>query len=456
MTHPRRCLALLGLTVALVLGPPLASAAPRVPPRVEIKEWKLANGLRVLFSRRSRVPGVSVQVWYHAGSKDESRSQRGIAHLFEHMMFKGSDRVPPEEHARILDGLGGSTNAFTTQDLTAYHDTLPRQYLELAMSLEAERMRHLHLTEHTIRSEREVVKEEKRMRIDNSPVGRALEAIYDMAYTKHPYAWTPAGDIAALDKVTTGACRGFYDTYYTPRNATLVVVGDVEEKEVRGAAERTLGGIPGGADPPRVAVVEPVQTAPREHRGSWPSQLKVVLGAYHIPEAAHADIAPLRVASAVLSDGQSSRLHQTLVRKGKLALNAGGFVLELEQPGLLMVYAVGLPTHDLGKMQRTLLEEVEKIAASGVRPEELTKAKNQLATQSLSALRTLEGLAMQIGMSAIVRGDPRAFLEEPERIDRVTAEDVRRVASTYLVRKNLSLITFGETAVPASKSGGSR
>jgi zinc protease len=423
--------------------------------RIELKEWRLGNGLRVIYSPHRRVPAVTVQVWYHVGSKDEASRVRGLAHLFEHMMFKGSLHVPPEQHARLVQALGGENNAFTTEDLTAYHNTLPRQYLQFALRLEAERMRSLHLTPKTIRSEREVVKEEKRMRLENNPIARALEAIRALAYTVHPYSWTPAGDIPQLNRVTLEQCRSFYNTYYTPQNATLVVVGDVDEAEVRQEVQRSFGAIAAGMPPARITAVEPPQTALREQRPSWPSQLKVVLGAYHIPEAKHDDIPALKVLSAILSAGRTSRLNQALVRKGKLAVAAASFVQVQENPGLLMIYGVGLPSHDAAKIRETLLSEVERLASAPVAARELVKVRNQLATSHLAHLDTLNGLADRIGTSVTIYGDPRAFLGDVARLDRVSAADVRRVARTYLRRTNLSLVTLDTSATPpAAQRGG--
>jgi zinc protease len=434
------------LVALLIVGAMLgASGASRAagrgrPPTIAITDFTLANGLRVLFAPMRQVPGVTVQVWYRVGSKDEGRTVRGIAHLFEHMMFKGSSRVPPEEHARMIAAVGGDDNAFTTQDFTVYHDTLPRRYLDFALELEAERMRNLKLTQHTIKSEREVVKEEKRLRLENSPIGRALEAIHALAYARHPYAWTPAGDIPDLNRVTVPMCRSFYDTYYVPGNAVLIVVGDSTEAEVRAAVEKRFGAIPRGKEPPRVQVREPPQRELRERKADWASQLRVVLGAYHVPPAASPDLPALRVASALLSAGASSRLHQALVRKEKLAVAAGGFVQSQEHPGLMLVYAVGLPSHDLARMRERLLVHVERLATEPARARELGKVKNQLATAALNRLRTMDGLARELGQSVLLHGDPRAFLGEATKIDAVTAADVQRVARSYLARANLSLI----------------
>jgi zinc protease len=451
-----RCRLVIILAALFLLCPTILQGASnsREVPKIEIKEWQLENGLRVIFTPLRRVPAVTVQVWYHVGSKNEHVGIRGVAHMFEHMMFKGSTHVLPEQHAQMISRLGGENNAFTAQDVTAYHNTLPRQYLGFALHLEAERMHQLHLTPGTIKSEREVVKEEKRLRLENSPIGRALEAMYALAYTKHPYAWTPAGDIPDLNRVTQQEVQDFYRRYYVPNNATVVVVGDTTEQEVRLAVAREFNGIPRGPTPPMVSVIEPTQVAYREKMGDWPTQLNVVLGAYHIPALREADIPALQVLAAVLSTGKSSRLNQSLVRKDKIALQAGGFLDAHEHPGLLVTYAVGLATHNAEKMKGRLLDEVERLTTEAVTSQELTKVKNQLATRFLNRLQTIDGLAMQMGDSTYLRGDPRAFLEDSVRYDQVSAADVKRVAATYLRRTNLSLVLLDSAR--SKRSGGGR
>ena len=225
-----------------------AKATPAsVPaPHLDVKSWSLANGLQVLFLADHKAPIATVQVFYHVGSKDEHPGIRGVAHMFEHLMFKGSTHVPPEEHARLLKEVGGVVNAFTTEDLTAYHDTVPPSYVGFALQLEAERMRQLKLFPTTIDSERHVVEEEKRLRIDNDPVGKALERFRALAYTQHPYNWTAIGTIEDLEKVTPADCQHFYDTYYRPNDATLIVIGDLDEQVVRKLIDQHFGAIARG------------------------------------------------------------------------------------------------------------------------------------------------------------------------------------------------------------------
>src|SRR5258708_19215815 len=240
--------ALLLTSSALVGAPALAKpgAKAQVAPKLDIKSWTLANGLQVLFLADHKAPIATVQIFYHVGSKDEHVGIRGVAHMFEHMMFKGSEHVPPEQHARLLKDVGGQTNAFTTEDVTAYHDTVPPSYVGFAMQLEAERMRHLKLFPETIHSERQVVEEEKRLRVDNNPIGKAIERFRALACTKHPYAWTAVGTIEDLERVRPEDAQVFYDTYYQPNNATLIVVGDVAEADVPKRAAQHFRPLPRG------------------------------------------------------------------------------------------------------------------------------------------------------------------------------------------------------------------
>jgi zinc protease len=419
-----------------------AAAKLSVAPKLDVKSWQLANGLEVLFLADHKAPVVTVQVFYHVGSKDEHVGIRGVAHMFEHMMFKGSEHVPPEEHARMLKEVGGQTNAFTTEDLTAYHDTVPPSYLGFAMQLEAERMRHLKLMQETIDSERKVVEEEKRLRVDNNPVGKAIERFRLLAYTKHPYAWTAIGTIEDLEKVRPEDCQQFYDRYYQPNDATLIIVGDAEEAEVRKLAEQHFGPVPRGAAPARVKVVEPTQTVARKDTLELEVQVPVVVGGYHIPRAADTDVPALEVLAAVLSTGESSRLHQRLVRKDRLAIAAGGLVQSMEDSGLFLAYAAYLPDRDPAKVQQAMFEEIARAREHAISAVELDQAKNQLAAAFIFGLQTVDGVATELGEYQYVFGDWREFGKGAVRYLAVTADDVTRVARKYLVDTNLTLLTL--------------
>jgi zinc protease len=448
---PRTALVLCWLTALVARH--AAAAAPRaaISPKLDIRSWQLDNGLQVLLLEQHGAPIATVQVFYHVGSKNERPGIRGIAHMFEHMMFKGTEHVPPEEHARLLKEVGGVANAFTTEDVTAYHDTVPPSYVGFALQLEAERMRHLKLLPATVASEREVVIEEKRLRVDNDPVGRALEVFRGTAFRAHPYRWTAIGTTEDLRRVTVADCQRFYDLYYRPNNATLVIVGDVREQEVRAAVQTHFGPVPRGPDPPRPTEREPPQTGRRNETLRLTVELPVVIGGYHVPEARHPDVAPLAVLSAILSDGDSSRLTRRLVRRDKLALVAGGQVQALEDPGLFLVYAVHLPDRDQGRVRAALLDEIGRVRRDGVTAGELRKAKNQLAAQDIYRLETVDGIAVELGEARYVEGDWRRFVDQAARMLAVTAADVKRVAEAYLRDDNLTLVSLEPAGLAGAK-----
>jgi len=425
-----------------------ATPASVPAPRLEVKTWSLSNGLQVLFLPDHKAPIATVQVFYHVGSKDEHVGIRGVAHMFEHLMFKGSTHVPPEEHARLLKEVGGSVNAFTTEDVTAYHDTVPPSYVGFALQLEAERMRNLKLFPTTIDSERHVVEEEKRLRVDNDPVGKAIERFRALAYTQHPYNWTAIGTIGDLEKVTPADCQRFYDTYYQPNNATLIIVGDLDEATARQLVEQHFGPIPRGPQPARAYPTEPPQTQPRTETMQLEVQIPVIVGGYHIPRAADSDIPALEVLATILSAGDSSRLTQRLVRHDHLAIAAGGVAEAMEDPGLFIVYAAYLPDKDGAKVQAALSEEIARVRDAPVATDELEKAKNDLSAGFIFGLETVDGIAQRLGLAQYVEGDWHRFIEGATRYLAVTADDVQRVAKKYLADTNFTRVTLVPPGAP--------
>jgi zinc protease len=432
-------------------APPPAAAKPGARIALpDVKAWTLDNGLSVYYLGVHDAPVVTVQVFYHVGSKDEAPGKRGTAHMFEHMMFKGTEHVRAEEHARMIDGLGGDSNAFTAWDVTGFHDTLPREHLDFAVQLEAERMRGLLFRKDMIQRTIEVVKQEKRMR-DQSPLSKAVDDLSALAFTKHPYAWSAAGVPEELDTVTPESLKAFYDAYYQPGNAALVIVGDVSEADAKASAEKWFGKIAKAPAPPRPAddAQEPPQTDERDAVGDKAAQVGIVIGGYRIPASKHPDMVAIRVAASILTDGESARLKQRILRKDKIGVGAGGQVLALEQPGLFFVFAAHLKPEEAGKCATALVDEVQKLGTQGPTAQELEKAKNQMTARFVFGLESVGGIAQQIGMSWINTGDGRAFLKEYDAIQAVSAADVKRVVKTYLTRSNLTLMK-----VPPFAGGG--
>lgn len=435
------------LALALCLAPLTATADKSAINLPNLETFSLANGLAVTVLHTDAAPIVAVQVWYHAGSKDEPRDRRGSAHMFEHMMFKGTQHLRSEAHAQFLNGLGGNVNAQTDEDATHYINTLPAEHMDFAIRLEAERMRNLLFRPDMIAGEREVVKEEIRQQ-ENSPLAKGFLRFLAIAYTKHPYAWTAGGNIADLDATSPEDLKKFYDAYYQPNNAMLVVVGKVTAAQVKASAEKWFGPIAKGAEAPRPshANAEPVQTA-KKREVVEPGQIGLALVGFHIPAAKEKDIYPLEVASIVLGAGESSRLKQrlkTIDKKTKrpLALEAGMESIVREEPGMAIALGAFLDPAAGDVIESAIFDELAKLGASGPTSDELRKAKNQVQSGFVFSLENAAGLAEAIGRSWIHTGNPGSFMRDVDEIEKVTAADVQRVVKTYFQPDKATIVVI--------------
>lgn len=444
--------------LAVAASPLVASAqatakatAPARPATVaklpSIETLTLPNGLGVAVLRTDGAPVVAVQLWYHAGSKDEPRDRRGSAHMFEHMLFKGTRHVRPEAHAQYINGVGGYVNAATDEDATHYINTLPSDYVDFAIQLEAERMRNLVFRPEMIAAEREVVKEEIRQQ-ENSPIVKGFLRFLEVAFTRHPYAWTAGGKLADLDATTLGDLKRFYDAYYQPSNAMLVVVGNVSVEQVKASAEKWFGAIPAAAAPPRPAEAapEPKQTQ-RRREVVEPGQIGLTLVGFHIPPAKDPDVYAVQVASIILGAGESSRLKVRLKSidprtKRPLALDGGMEALVREHPGVVIALGAYLDPAQADAVEAAIADEIARLGATGPSATELRKAKNQVQSGFVFSLEDAPGLAEAIGRSWIQTGDPRKFLEDVDRIEKVTAADVKRVIKQYMSPDHATIVVI--------------
>jgi zinc protease len=387
--------------------------------------------------RSEAAPVVSVQVWYHVGSKDEPRERRGTAHMFEHMMFKGTAHVRPEAHAQSIELFGGYVNAATDEDATHFTDTLPAAYLDYAVRLEADRMRNLRFTKPVVDASRQTVEAELHQQ-DASPFARGLFACLASAYQKHPYAWTAAGIAKELDATSADDLKKFYDSYYQPSNALLVVVGKVTSAEVRSSAEKWFGPIAQAGDPPRPASSsqEPAQTA-RRHTAVEPGAVGLTLIGWHVPPAKDKDLSALQLAANVLGTGDASRLKARLKAvdpktKRALALDGGVDAFIREDPGMLIALGAYLDPAQADAIEAAISDEIARLAAKGPTADELRKAKNQVQSGFLFSLETAQGLGEAIGRAWIFTGNPDSFLSEADNLEKVSAADVQRVVKQYL------------------------
>lgn len=407
-----------------------------------VEKYVLDNGLTVLISEDHSAPVVSYQVWYHVGSKNERPGITGISHLYEHMMFKGSKNIAPEEHTQIIQANGGIDNAGTSLDYTMYWEKLSSDKLELAINLEAERLKNLTPTEETFSSEREVVKEERRMGIDNSPYGALFEQMLNTTFVAHPYHWHVFGFMSDIDNITLNDLNEHYRRYYTPSNATAVVVGDVKPKEVMKLIHKYYDNIPFQPPPPEVGTVEPEQRGERIAYVHKIGQMPAFMVGYHIPEFGHPDIYPLTVAARILFTGESSRLYQKMVYQDQSALFVGGDCFSLEDPGLFFSFAIMQPGHTAENGQKTLYEQIEKLKNELVDAKELQKAKNQLEAEFIFGLQSVSAKGNQIGYYQTILGDYTRLFDEANKYQAVAVEDVMRVAKKYFDKKNRNVVVL--------------
>ncbi|HSK08215.1 MAG TPA: pitrilysin family protein [Vicinamibacterales bacterium] len=413
-----------------------ATAASR-PPKLNYQAATLSNGLKVVLLEDHSTPIVHAQLWYHVGSKDERPGRTGFAHLFEHMMFKGSKNVRPDQHASWIASVGGRSNAYTTEDVTVYWATVPAQYLPLVLWLEADRMASLKIDKETFARERGVVKEERRMRVENQPYGRLSELIYGQAFTVHPYRHTTIGSMEDLERASVDEVREFYATYYVPQNATLALVGAFESKQAIELAERYLGKVPRSTRKiPRDLPKEPPQKEERRVtlEEGWP--LPVVVVAHHIPADGHRDAYPLSIAAKVLSDGQSSRIHRSLVYEKGLALSAFGSANITQDPNLFFAVAIVQPGRSVDEAEAALLAELDGLRDGPVTDLELTRARNQFARDYIVGRESNQQKATQLAHALVIHGDAASADAEFDIIMNTTAADVQRAARTYFVPEN--------------------
>ncbi len=401
-----------------------------------VQEHKLENGLTVLLLPEPRAPIVSVQIWYRVGSRHEVLGKTGLSHLLEHLMFRGTEKYGPKLFSRLVQQVGGNNNAFTSKDYTAYFETGPKTNLKLFLELEADRMRHLKVSEELFRTEQKIVVEERRLRTEDDPVNAMYEELVATAFKAHPYQWPIVGWMHDVASVSLADAKSYYDRYYQPNNATLVVVGDIDPQAALTEIKNTFGQIPRGPEPPPFLPLEPSQQGERRTELTREAQLPAIFLGYHTPNLESADAFPLEVLSLILTQGRSSRLHQRLVYEAKLALDAGAeYELATASPSLFVFYAQPLPGKPLAAVEQALEAEIERIKTQPVTDKELAKAKNQTEAAFIMSQDSLFYRGMLLGRYQTI-GSWQKLNDIVPGIRAVTAADVQRVAQKYLVKTN--------------------
>ncbi|HJO22131.1 MAG: pitrilysin family protein [Myxococcota bacterium] len=407
-------------------------------PGERMLKTKLSNGLVVLTLEDHTTPVVSFQMWVKVGSRDESR-YTGLAHLFEHMMFRGSSNIPPDMHAQLVNSRGGRTNAYTSRDFTVYFEDVTSEVLPLVIELEAERLANLDISEKNLESERQVVLEERRMRTEDQPMGRAMEALMALTFQAHPYRWPPIGWRSDVERATVAASREFFDSYYAPNNVVIAIAGDFDSEEALDLIRRTFGKL----DPvevPRNPTQEPEQDGERRAIVHFDLGAPILAAAWHAPPTGHADGEALDVLSTILSSGRSSRLYRKLVYEKESALSAEGAYWELDDAGIFYAVAQVRPGVGVEDVEGLFMAEIERVKQSGVRDDELAKAKRQLEVALVNSLATNHSLAGRMGREVSTFGRVRPLDERLTAIRAVTGADVQRVANTYLKDEKRSVV----------------
>jgi zinc protease len=421
----------------------LSSTAPPVPP-IEFSDRILPNGLRVLLVEDHRVPSVAINVGYRVGGKDDPPGRSGFAHLFEHLMFKGTKNTRPETIDRLTEDIGGLNNAFTADDITNYYEVVPSNYLETLLWAEADRLGSLAVTEEHFHTERDVVIGEYDQRILAEPYGMLHELINREAYTVHPYRRGVIGDPENLRAATLDDVVAFHATFYRPDNAVLVVVGDLEPQQTQRWIDQYFGRVPSAPSPiPRVTAVEPPQTAERTFTYRAANvPLPALQYAYHIPAWRHPDAAALDVLESVLGMGKSSRLYQSLVYRDRIATSASASADLREQPGLFLLRAIASKDVPVERLREGLDAQLARLHDELVGADELQRIRTQIASALVRERQTYINVGISLVRSAIERDDPGALNDDLARYEAVTAHDLQRVARTYLVPENCTTIVY--------------
>jgi zinc protease len=428
------------------------SSALRVP-EIPVETFTLDNGLRVIVSEDHSTPVVAVNMWYHVGSAHEEPGRSGFAHLFEHMLFEETENLADGQMDELVNRAGGFSSGTTNTDRTAYFEVLPSNRLNLALWLHAERMARLRVSQENFDTQREVVKEERRLRVENQPYVGAQLTLDTLAQQDYrPYAHTVIGSMDDLNAATLDDVQAFYDNYYAPNNAVLAIVGDVTVDDARALVEQYLGDIPAGPSVPSLPEPPSVPRTDGERRVSVDdplAQLPLVWIAYNLPPGDSDDHYALAMLSQILSTGESSRLRERLINREQAALEVFAQVDRRIGPGLFFFGSLPNQGVEVERLETLIEEEIARLRDEPVSQRELDKVRNQLLTQAVTQRLTVQSKASLLQAAALMQGDATRVNDELVRYQAVTAEDIQRVAQTYLVPTNRTVVL----AVPARPVG---
>lgn len=421
--------------------------------KIAIQQFKLANGLRVVLSEDHSAPVYSICVTYDVGSRDEKAGHTGFAHLFEHMMFQGSEKVGKGEHFILIENNGGEMNGTTNQDRTNYFESLPANQLDLGLFLEADRMRSLAVTQANLDNQRNAVQEERRLRVDNQPYGKTSEVVGETAYDNFGYKHSTIGSMDDLNAASLDDVKSFFKTYYAPNNAVLALVGDFKTEEALAKIKKYFEEIPSQPAPARPDMTEPAQTAERlktiEDSFAQIPRLDIV---YKIPNYQAADYMPISVAMSILGSGQSSRLYQDLVKDKEQAAAVFANAGARRATGLASIIALVRPGVKIEDVEKSIYADVEKLKDEPISDWELQKVRMKYRHDHAQQLSSTLSRAVTLAYYTVAWNDPNVVNTEESRIDAVTKEDIQRVAKKYLTQENRTVVTT--LAKPKSADAG--
>jgi len=411
--------------------------------KIDFTEYTLDNGLHVILHQDRSTPIVAVSVMYHVGSKNEAEDRTGFAHFFEHLMFSGTKNIAPGQFANLVQQAGGEHNANTTADRTYYYEVLPSNQLALGLWLEAERMQSVKIDQAAVETQRAVVKEEKKQRIDNQPYGTILEKAFANAYTVHPYRWVPIGSDQYIDKATLQEFTDFYKTFYVPNNAVLSISGDIDLNNARALIEKYFANIARGTQQiPRPTVTEPQQAQEKREIVFDVVQLPAVVEAYHIPKQGSPDYYAIQMLTNLLANGQSSRLNKALVDQQQIATYVGSFPMQMEDPGLYLNFAVANLGKDVGELENAMDTEIQKVKTQPLSDQEFQKLRNQIENAMVQKYTTNLGVAEQLANNYLFFNNTNLINTELQKYLSVTKADISRVANEYLNKENRVVLHY--------------
>jgi predicted Zn-dependent peptidase len=430
-----------------------ASLSAITPPKITFTDTRLSNGLRLIVAEDHVAPVFSIAVIYNVGSRDERKGRTGFAHLFEHMMFKGSENVGPGEHFYTIFSNGGTMNGTTNKERTLYYETMPSNQLEAGLFLEADRMRSLAIVKENLDNQRQAVQEERRQGLDNQPYGHTNEAVEELAFDNPAYKHSVIGSMDDLTAASTQDVAAFFQTYYAPNNAIVAVTGDVTAAGVRALARKYFESIPAQPAPPTVDVSQAAQQGERRLAlDDKLARLPRLDISYRIPPDAAPDSDAVDVLTAVLSTGRSSRFYEGIVRQKQLAANVNAFAPNSRGPRLLRIVATPTPGKSVEDLEAAIDAEVERVKTDPIAGWEMDKARNTARRQLVGNLGQSLTRAIELAQYALVFNDPNRINTEYQRIEAVSAADVQNAARQYLTRENRSVIVT--RPAPAASKGG--